>query len=123
MITNAVANIRTLSLVVFGQELADLIQAVKRSLVTSEIFAPSLGAEVVSSSQGKKDHCYRKTEHCTRQIMEYWTVNLGLAKVTVLTWLHNLYQESVFVNNDLNVSHFLRASELRSSQLSSGGRI
>ncbi len=116
MITNAVANIRTLSLVVFGKEIADLMQAVRRSLVTSEIFAPSLGAEVVSSSQCKRDHC-------TRQRTEYWTVNPGLAKVTVLTWLHNLYQESVFVNNDLNVSHFLRALELRSSQLSSGGRI
>ncbi|MEG4633573.1 Uma2 family endonuclease [Microcoleus sp. AR_TQ3_B6] len=59
---------------------------------------PALVVEVVSPGKVNEDRDYRykRSEYAARGIPEYWIVDPGQAKVTVLMWVDGLYEEAVF---------------------------
>jgi Uma2 family endonuclease len=76
--------------------------------------------EVVSPGKVNEDRDYRykRSEYAARGISEYWIVDPGKMKVTVLTWLDGLYEEAVFTDrNDRIISTILPEFALTVAQV------
>lgn len=62
---------------------------------------PLLVIEVVSPNQEKRDYRYKRSEYAARGINEYWIVDPMGQKVTVLEWVEGLYEERVFMDDEV----------------------
>lgn len=100
--------IRIPDLMILTEELFAAI-AGKRATVTQDMPSPALVVEVVSPGKVNEDRDYRykRSEYAARGIPEYWIIDAGNAKVTVLTLIDGLYEEAVFQDsNYINCTTF-----------------
>ena len=65
---------------------------------------PLLSIEIVSDSSSIIDYRYKRSEYAVAGIPEYWIIDPGSKKVTVLQLVEGFYEEKVYTNNDLIVS-------------------
>lgn len=86
--------VRIPDFMVIGEDLAAALQGRRRSTITEDMPAPLLVVEVVSPGKENEDRDYRykRSEYAARGIGEYWIVDSGKAKVTVLTLVDGLYE-------------------------------
>ena len=91
--------VRVPDLVLFSEELAQVMQSATRSLILMDMPQPLLVIEVVSPNQENRDYRYKRSEYATRGIPEYWIVDPIQQKVTVLQWVEGLYEEQVFTGD------------------------
>ncbi len=88
--------LRIPDLVVYSEELAQIMQGATRSLILMDMPPPLLVVEVVSPNQSNRDYRYKRSEYAARGIAEYWIVDPLEAKVTALEWSEGLYEEKVY---------------------------
>ena len=65
---------------------------------------PLLSVEIVSDSSSIIDYRYKRSEYAVAGIPEYWIIDPGSKKVTVLQLVEGFYEEEVYTNDDLIVS-------------------
>ena len=96
-----------------------------RATITSDMPSPILVVEVVSPGKANEDRDYRykRSEYAARGIPEYWIVDPGQAKITVLTLVDGLYEEAIFQSNDRIVSVLFPDLALTASQILEVGRV
>ena len=70
----------------------------RRATITNDMPSPALVVEVVSPGKANEDRDYRykRSEYAARGIIEYWIVDPQREKVTVLSLVDGLYEETVF---------------------------
>ncbi|MBD2293746.1 Uma2 family endonuclease [Anabaena sphaerica FACHB-251] len=88
--------VRVPDLIVFSEELAQVMQGATRSLILMDMPPPLLVVEIVSPNQENRDYRYKRSEYAARGIAEYWIVDPMQQKVTVLEWVEGFYEEQVF---------------------------
>ena len=94
-----------------------------RATITQDMPSPALVVEVVSPGKANEDRDYRykRSEYAARGILEYWIVDPGNERVTVLTLVDGLYEESVFQASDRIKSMVFPNLELIAAQLLGAG--
>ena len=89
----------------------DLLTAIggRRATITPDMPSPALVVEVVSPGKANEDRDYRykRSEYAARGIIEYWIVDPQREKVTVLSLVDGLYEETVFEENQTITSTVL----------------
>lgn len=78
---------------------------------------PALVIEVVRPNQENRDHRHKRSKYAARHIPEYRIVDSIAAKITVLTWVDGLYEETVFQNSDCIVSPTFSSLGVTASQI------
>ncbi|MBD2439744.1 Uma2 family endonuclease [Nostoc sp. FACHB-110] len=113
------ATTRVPDLVVLTDELATILQGTTRSTITLDMPPPALVVEVVSPGKANEDRDYRykRSEYAARGIAEYWIVDPQANKITVLTLVDGLYEESIFLGNTVIVSHIFPQLQLTAEQI------
>jgi Uma2 family endonuclease len=89
--------VRIPDLVIFSEELAQVMAGATRSLILMDMPPPLLVVEVVSPNQENRDYRYKRSEYAARGVAEYWIVDPIAQKVTVLEWVEGFYEEQVYV--------------------------
>ncbi|PPJ64194.1 Uma2 family endonuclease [Cuspidothrix issatschenkoi] len=112
--------VRVPDLVVFSEELAQVMKDATRSLILMDMPPPLLVVEVVSPNQEKRDYRYKRSEYAARGINEYWIVDPILQKVTVLEWVEGLYEEQVFTGDEVICSPLFAEVKLTVNELLQG---
>ena len=78
----------------------DLLAAIggRRATITADMPSPALVVEVVSSGKANEDRDYRykRSEYAARGILEYWIVDPQRDRITLLSLVDGLYEESIF---------------------------
>jgi Uma2 family endonuclease len=92
--------VRVPDLVVFSEELAEVMVGASRSIVLMDMPPPLLVVEVVSPHQANRDYRYKRSEYAARGILEYWIVDPIAGKVTVLEWVEGFYDDRVYVGDN-----------------------
>ncbi|PNJ90523.1 hypothetical protein CEP14_15660 [Cylindrospermopsis raciborskii C04] len=100
-VNSRMVGVRVPDLVVFSEELTQVMQNATRSLILMDMPPPLLVVEVVSPNQEKRDYRYKRSEYAARGINEYWIVDPMGQKVTVLEWVEGLYEERVFMDDEV----------------------
>ncbi len=90
-VNSRMVGVRVPDLVVFSEELTQVMQNATRSLILMDMPPPLLVVEVVSPNQEKRDYRYKRSEYAARGINEYWIVDPMGQKVTVLEWVEGLF--------------------------------
>lgn len=119
VVTGNRTRVRLPDLMILTEELLAAIDG-KRATITPDMPSPRLVVEVVSPGKVNEDRDYRykRSEYAARGISEYWIVDPGKMKVTVLTWLDGLYEEAVFADrNDSIISTILPKFALTVAQV------
>lgn len=95
-----------------------------RATITSDMPSPILVVEVVSPGKVNEDRDYRykRSEYAARGISEYWIVDPGQAKITVLTLVDGLYEETIFQGSGAIVSVLFPEVTLTASQILGAGK-
>ena len=65
---------------------------------------PILVIEVVSPESVNRDYRYKRSEYAAAGISEYWIIDTGEKKVTILQLVEGFYEEKVYTNNQQIVS-------------------
>jgi Uma2 family endonuclease len=101
--------VRVPDLVVFTEELAQVMTGATRSIVMLDMPAPQLVVEVVSPGKENenRDYRYKKSQYQARGIGEYWIVDPIQEKITLLTLVEGLYEEAEFTGDAVISSPFL----------------
>ena len=101
VVTGNRTRVRLPDLMILTEELLVAI-AGKRATITQDMPSPQLVVEVVSPGKTNEDRDYRykRSEYAARGIPEYWIVDPGNQRVTILTLVDGLYEESVFRGSD-----------------------
>jgi Uma2 family endonuclease len=107
VVSGSRVSVRVPDLLVLSEELAAEMNGATRSIVLMDMPPPLLAVEVVSPKQENRDYRYKRTEYAARGIAEYWIVDPIEQKVTVLEWVEGLYEEQVFMGDNLIVSTVL----------------
>ncbi|MGB3496343.1 MAG: Uma2 family endonuclease [Elainellaceae cyanobacterium] len=116
--------VRIPDLVVLGEELAVALNRKPRNTITPEMPAPLAVVEVVSPGKVNEDRDYRykRSEYAARGIPEYWIVDPGKAKVSVLTLIDGWYEVEEFEGDEVVKSpQFLEISLTASQTLNPEG--
>ena len=100
-VNSRMVGVRVPDLVIFSEELVEVMTDAKRSLILMDMPPPLLVVEVVSPNQENRDYRYKRSEYAARGIAEYWIIDPMQKKVTVLEWVEGLYEEKVFTENDV----------------------
>lgn len=97
VVTGNRTRVRVPDLLILTEELLAAIGG-RRATITADMPSPILVVEVVSPGKANRDRDYRykRSEYAARGILEYWIVDPELAKVTVLSLVDGLYEETVF---------------------------
>ena len=111
------SRMRIPDLVVFSEDLAKAMEGAKRSLIVSDMPAPSLVVEVVSPNQSSRDYRHKRSEYAARGISEYWIIDPILGRVTVLEWVDGFYEEKVYEGQQSIFSPIFAELELAVSQV------
>ncbi|MEB3279485.1 MAG: Uma2 family endonuclease [Lyngbya sp.] len=119
VVTGNRTRVRLPDLMILTEELLAAIDG-KRATITPDMPSPRLVVEVVSPGKVNEDRDYRykRSEYAARGISEYWIVDPGKMKVTVLTWVDGLYEEAIFTDrNDSIISTILPEFALTVAQV------
>ena len=111
------SRMRIPDLVVFSEELAKAMEGAKRSLIVSDMPAPSLVVEVVSPNQSSRDYRHKRSEYAARGISEYWIIDPILGRVTVLEWVDGFYEEKVYEGEQSIISPIFTELKLTVAQV------
>lgn len=124
VVTGNRSRVRLPDLMILTEELFAAIGG-GRATITSDMPSPILAIEVVSRGKANEDRDYRykRSEYAARGIPEYWIVDPGQAKITVLTLVNGLYEEAIFQNNDRIASVLFPDLALTASQILEVGRV
>lgn len=108
-VLGARATVRLPDLMVLSADLAIALDNAPRSTVTIDMPPPRLVVEVVSPGKknSDRDYRYKRSQYEARGIAEYWIVDPGLQRVTVLTLREGLYDTAVFEGEAAIASPFL----------------
>ena len=100
---------------------AELLIAIggRRATITADMPSPVLVVEVVSSGKANRDRDYRfkRSEYAARGILEYWIIDPESAKVTVLSLVDGLYEETMFESDRVIVSTVVPQLSLTAEQV------
>jgi Uma2 family endonuclease len=119
-VNSRMVGVRVPDLVVFSEELAEVMKDATRSLILMDMPPLLLVVEVVSPNQEKRDYRYKRSEYAARGINEYWIVDPILQKVTVLEWVEGLYKEQVFTGDEVICSPLFSDVKLTVNELLQG---
>jgi len=114
--------VRIPDLVLYSEELAEIMNGASRSLVFMDMPPPLLVVEVVSPSQKQinRDYRYKRSEYGARGIAEYWIVDAIAEKVTVLEWVEGFYDEKIYVGEEAIASPVLGNLGITATQVLQG---
>ena len=114
--------VRLPDLMILTEELFTAIDG-RRATITQNMPPPALVVEVVFPGKVNEDRDYRykRSEYAARGIPEYWIVDPGQAKVTVLMWVDGLYKEAVFQGSNSIVSTTFPDLKLTAAQVLGAG--
>jgi Uma2 family endonuclease len=93
--------VRVPDLVMFSEELGQVMTGATCSLILMDMLPPLLVVEVVSANQENRDYRYKHSEYAARGIAEYWIVDPTQQKVTVLESLEGFYEEQVLTGDQV----------------------
>ncbi len=101
------ATVRQPDLLVLTKESYAAVSDMSRSLITPDMPPPELVVEIVSPGKenANRDYRYKRSEYAARGIAEYWIIDPKLAQVVILTLVDGLYEEAVYQDEELLVSH------------------
>lgn len=108
VVTGNRTRVRLPDLMILTEELLAAIGG-RRATITSDMPSPALVVEVVSPGKVNEDRDYRykRSEYAARGIIEYWIVDPQREKVTVLSLVDGLYEETVFEGSQQIISTVL----------------
>ncbi|MEA5517223.1 Uma2 family endonuclease [Nodularia sp. UHCC 0506] len=112
--------VRVPDVVVYSEELANVMQEATRSLILMDMPPPLLVVEVVSPNQENRDYRYKRSEYAARGIAEYWIVDPIAQKVTVLEWVEGFYDERVYQGESPIVSSIFDNLQLTAAEVLQG---
>ena len=97
VVTGNRTRVRIPDLMILTQELLTAIGG-KRATITADMPSPLLVVEVVSPGKANEDRDYRykRSEYAARGILEYWIVDPQIKRVTILSLVDGLYEETIF---------------------------
>ena len=100
VVTGSRTRVQLPDLIILTEELLAALGG-GRATITQNMPPPALVVEVVSPGKinEDRDYRYKRSEYAARGIPEYWIVDPGIEKVTVLTLVDGLYEEAVFREN------------------------
>jgi len=115
--------VRLPDLMILTQELYDAI-AGGRATITPDMPSPAIVVEVVSPGKVNEDRDYRykRSEYAARGIPEYWIVDADKARITLLTLVDGLYEETVFEGTELIKSPTFPMLDLTAAKVLSAGQ-
>ena len=124
VVTGSRIRVRLPDLMILTEELFTAIGG-QRATITPDMPSPNLVVEVVSPGKVNEDRDYRykRSEYAARGISEYWIVDPGQAKVTVLTLVDGLYEEAIFEGDDIVQSSIVPDFKLTASQILGAGYV
>jgi len=116
--------VRLPDLMILTQELLEAI-AGGRATITPDMPSPTMVVEVVSPGKVNEDREYRykRSEYAARGIAEYWIVDAQKARITLLTLVDGLYEESVFHGTDIIRSATFPMLNLTATQVLTAGQV
>lgn len=116
--------VRLPDLMILTEELLEAI-AGGRATITPDMPSPVLVVEVVSPGKVNEDRDYRykRSEYAARGIPEYWIVDHDQARITLLTLVDGLYEETVFQGTDPIRSKIIPLLELTAIQILQAGQV
>lgn len=99
------AKTRLPDLMILGEECRTALQSEARGTITRDMPPPLVVIEVVSpgSQNEARDYRYKRSEYAARGIPEYWIVDPRKSKVTVLSLVEGLYEETEYTRADIIV--------------------
>jgi len=94
--------VRLPDLMILGQECRNALIGKKQGTITQDMPPPLVVIEVVSSGKENniQDYRYKRSEYAARGILEYWIVDPEMQKVTILTLVDGLYEETILNGED-----------------------
>ncbi|GAX42719.1 hypothetical protein NIES4075_37220 [Tolypothrix sp. NIES-4075] len=115
--------VRLPDLIHLTQELYDAI-AGRRATIAPDMPSPAMVVEVVSLGKVNEDRDYRykRSEYAARGIPEYSIVDADRARITLLTLIDGLYEETVFEGTELIKSATFPMLDLTAAQILSAGQ-
>lgn len=84
---------------------------------------PLLIVEVVSPDSVNRDYRYKRSEYAALGIPEYWIVDPGENKFTVLLLEEGFYEESSFIQENQIVSRQFNDLDLTANQILAAGNL
>ena len=107
------AKTRLPDLMILGEECRSALQGKARGTITRDMPPPLVAIEVVSpgSQNEARDYRYKRSEYAARGISEYWIVAPRKSKVTVLSLVEGLYEETEYTRDEIIVCNAV--SQLR----------
>lgn len=121
-VSGSQATAREPGFLVLSEAAAAALTGAFQCVITYDMPPPRLVVEVVSPQQGSRDYRYKRTEYAGRQIPEYWIVDPGMQKITVLTWVEGAYEEAVYTDSAKVVSPQFETLDLVAQDLLTAGR-
>ncbi|WP_013322054.1 Uma2 family endonuclease [Gloeothece verrucosa] len=118
VVTGNRARVRLPDLMILTEELLAAMEG-RRATITQDMPSPALVVEVVSPGKinEDRDYRYKRSEYAARGIAEYWIVDPGKERVTVLTLVDGFYEEQVFEGNERILSAAFSSLQLTARQV------
>jgi Uma2 family endonuclease len=122
VVTGNRTRVRLPDLMILTEELFAVLGG-GRATITQDMPSPALVVEVVSPGKVNEDRDYRykRSEYAARGIPEYWIIDPGQEKVTVLTLVDGLYEEAVFQGSHYIASVTFPNLKLTAAQVLAAG--
>ncbi|HIK07067.1 MAG TPA: Uma2 family endonuclease [Trichormus sp. M33_DOE_039] len=124
VVTGSRTRVRLPDLMILTQELFEAI-ALRRATITPDMPSPAMVVEVVSPGKENEDRDYRykRSEYAARGIPEYWIVDANQAKITLLTLVDGLYEETIFQGTNMIQSPTFPMLDLTATQVLTAGQV
>ena len=118
VVTGNRTRVRMPDLMILTEELLAAIGG-RRATITPDMPSPALVVEVVSPGKVNRDRDYRykRSEYAARGIVEYWIIDPEYSKVTLLSLIDGLYEESVFEEEQVITSAVLTQFSLTAAKI------
>ncbi len=118
VVTGNRTKVRIPDLMILTEELLTALGG-RRATITSDMPSPVLVVEVVSLGKASEDRDYRykRSEYAARGILEYWIVDPQINKITILSLVDGLYEETVFEKDRAIDSNVLTQLSLTAAQI------
>ncbi len=118
VVTGNRTRVRMPDLLILTEELLAAIGG-RRATITADMPSPVLVVEVVSPGKANRDRDYRykRSEYAARGILEYWIIDPEFSKVTVLSLIDGLYEETVFEGEQIIASTTVTKFSLTAAQV------
>jgi Uma2 family endonuclease len=114
-------SVRIPDLVLFSEELSNVLKGASRSIVRLDMPPPDLVVEIVSPNQESRDYRYKRSEYGARGIKEYWIVDSVKSQVLLLEWVEGFYEDRLFGGGEQIVSPLLGALNLDAAKILAAG--